>query len=156
MTTVGDGAFLADDTLVGSYELDGGWMRIAAAKIGKRAFLGNSGMTAPGRAVPKDGLVAVLSATPEKAKSGSSWPGHAAGASCAAPPSGGDRSRTYDPPARLKVARALVEVCRVVPAMGTVALAVLTAGAMEERPSVSANVARNGTQGCAEMERDSR
>ncbi|MEU0569931.1 Pls/PosA family non-ribosomal peptide synthetase, partial [Nonomuraea sp. NPDC005983] len=130
MTSVGDGAFLADDTMVAPYELDGGWMRIASARIGKRAFLGNSGMTAPGRKVPKDGLVGVLSATPKKAKSGSSYVGM--------PPvelrrtaEEGDRSRTYDPPARLKVARALVESCRVLPAMATVALAVLAAAALE-------------------------
>ncbi|MDJ0112077.1 amino acid adenylation protein, partial [Rhodococcus erythropolis] len=48
-TTVADGAFLADDTMVASYGLGGGWMHIEQAKIGKRAFLGNSGMTAPGR-----------------------------------------------------------------------------------------------------------
>ncbi|WP_393170279.1 Pls/PosA family non-ribosomal peptide synthetase [Nonomuraea marmarensis] len=130
MTSVGDGAFLADDTMVAPYELDGGWMRIASARIGKRAFLGNSGMTAPGRKVPKDGLVGVLSATPKKAKSGSSYVGM--------PPmelrrttEEGDRSRTYDPPARFKAARALVEVCRVVPAMCAVALAVLAAAAVE-------------------------
>ena len=43
MTTIGDEAFLADDTMIGSYELGGGWLRIKPAKIGKRAFLGNSG-----------------------------------------------------------------------------------------------------------------
>ncbi len=75
MTTVSDGAFLADDTLVAGYELGRGWMRIARAKVGKRAFLGNSGMTAPGRRVPRDGLVAVLSAAPQKSKAGSSWLG---------------------------------------------------------------------------------
>ena len=32
MTTVGDDAFLADDTLIGSYELAGGWMRIEQAR----------------------------------------------------------------------------------------------------------------------------
>ncbi|MFI7107729.1 Pls/PosA family non-ribosomal peptide synthetase [Nonomuraea sp. NPDC050227] len=130
MTSVGDGAFLADDTMVAPYELDGGWMRLASARIGKRAFLGNSGMTAPGRKVPKDGLVGVLSATPKKAKSGSSYVGM--------PPmelrrtaEEADRSRTYDPPARYRAARALVEVCRVVPAMGVVALAVLAVAAFE-------------------------
>ncbi|MFD1932470.1 MULTISPECIES: Pls/PosA family non-ribosomal peptide synthetase [Nonomuraea] len=129
MTSVGDGAFLADDTMVAPYELDGGWMRIAEARIGKRAFLGNSGMTAPGRKVPKDGLVGVLSATPKKAKSGSSYLGM--------PPvelrrtsQGGDRSRTYDPPARLKAARALVELCRLLPATCTAALAAVTAGVL--------------------------
>jgi non-ribosomal peptide synthetase-like protein len=123
MTTVGDGAFLADDTMVASYELGGGWLRVGAAKIGKRAFLGNSGMTAAGRAVPKNGLVAVLSATPKRAKAGSSWLGsppvqlrRVAGAS--------DASRTFAPPARLKVARALVELCRIVPVMAMVALGV--------------------------------
>jgi non-ribosomal peptide synthetase-like protein len=131
MTSVGDGAFLADDTMVAPYELEGGRLRVASARIGKRAFLGNSGMTAPGRKVPKDGLVGVLSATPKKAKVGSSYLGM--------PPvrlrrtvEGGDRGRTYDPPLRLKVARAAVELCRTVPAMATVALAVLVLAALEQ------------------------
>ncbi|MFF5207236.1 Pls/PosA family non-ribosomal peptide synthetase [Streptosporangium sp. NPDC000396] len=130
MTSVGDGAFLADDTMVAPYELDGGRFRVDHVRIGKRAFLGNSGMTAPGRKVPKDGLVAVLSAAPKKAKAGSSYLGM--------PPvelrrtaEGGDRSRTYDPPPRLKAARAAVEVFRIIPAMCTVATAVLVAAALE-------------------------
>jgi non-ribosomal peptide synthetase-like protein len=117
-TTVGDGAFLADDTMVASYELGGGWMHIDEAKIGKRAFLGNSGMTGPGRKVPKNSLVAVLSATPNKAKSGSSWLG--------SPPvrlrraaTSTDTSRTFDPPAKLKIARAVVETMRLIPVMVT-------------------------------------
>jgi non-ribosomal peptide synthetase-like protein len=124
MTTVGDGAFLADDTLIGSYELGRGWMRVEGAKVGKRAFLGNSGMIAPGRAVPKRGLVAVLSATPEHAKSGTSWLG--------SPPvrlrraaAEVDEERTFEPPVRLRVARALVEACRVVPVICTFGLGVL-------------------------------
>ncbi|WP_158854299.1 Pls/PosA family non-ribosomal peptide synthetase [Saccharothrix deserti] len=123
MTTIGDGAFLADDTMVASYELGGGWLRIAAARVGKRAFLGNSGMTAPGRSVPNRGLVGVLSATPKRAKAGSSYLGM--------PPmklpraaEQGDQSRTFDPPRRLVVARALVELCRIVPVMCHVALVV--------------------------------
>ncbi|MBT2554257.1 amino acid adenylation domain-containing protein [Arthrobacter sp. ISL-5] len=122
MTTVGEGAFLADDTMVASYELGGGWMRIAPAKIGKRSFLGNSGMTAAGRNVPKNSLVAVLSATPSKAKSGTSWLG--------SPPVrlrrtaiASDDTRTFQPRFGLKVARTLWELCRFVPVMLTVALA---------------------------------
>ncbi|MET7619856.1 Pls/PosA family non-ribosomal peptide synthetase [Streptomyces sp. NPDC005408] len=128
MTTVGDGAFLADDTMVASYELGGGWLRIAEARIGKKAFLGNSGMTAAGRSVPKRGLVGVLSSTPKRAKAGSSWLGM--------PPmklpraaEEGDQSRTFDPPKRLVWARAAVEVCRIVPVMCGVALAVLALAA---------------------------
>ncbi|MEU3482017.1 Pls/PosA family non-ribosomal peptide synthetase [Streptomyces sp. NPDC033753] len=129
LTTVGDGAFLADDTLTAPYELGGGWVRIGHSEIGRRAFLGNSGMTAPGRSVPDDGLVGVLSATPKKAKKGSSYLG--------LPPvklprsaAGADHSRTYDPPARLLWARGLVELCRLVPVFCSAALAVLTAAAL--------------------------
>jgi non-ribosomal peptide synthetase-like protein len=130
MTTVGDGAFLADDTMVASYELGGGWLRIAAARVGKRAFLGNSGMTAAGREVPNRGLVGVLSATPKGAKKGSSYLGM--------PPMQlpravevGDASRTFNPPRRLVLARAAVELCRLVPVMATVALAVVVLAGFE-------------------------
>ncbi|MEU8846879.1 Pls/PosA family non-ribosomal peptide synthetase [Streptomyces sp. NPDC048564] len=129
LTTVGEGAFLADDTLTAPYELGGGWMRIGRAEIGRRAFLGNSGMTAPGRTVPEGGLVGVLSATPKKAKKGTSYLG--------LPPvklprstADGDQSRTYDPPARLLWARALVELCRIVPVFCSAGLAVLTIAAL--------------------------
>jgi non-ribosomal peptide synthetase-like protein len=71
-TVIEDGAFLADDTMVASYELGGGWIYAAKTTVGRRAFLGNSGITQPGRRVPDDGLVAVLSAAPPKAKRGSS------------------------------------------------------------------------------------
>ncbi|WP_394816124.1 Pls/PosA family non-ribosomal peptide synthetase [Streptomyces mooreae] len=142
LTRVRDGAFLADDTLVAPYELGGGWLRIGAAEIGERAFLGNSGMTAPGRAVPARGLVGVLSATPEKAKKGSSYLGmppmrlpRTAGAA--------DRRLTYDPPARLLWARGLVEGCRLLPvlvsaALGLLAVAALAHLAAHASPAVAA------------------
>jgi len=97
-------------------------------KIGKRAFVGNSGMTAPGRKVPKASLVAVLSAAPRRktAHAGESWLG--------SPPAplrrtaeANDAGRTYDPPTRLKVARALVEAGRIVPVAFGAGLAVLVA-----------------------------
>ncbi|HYQ75061.1 Pls/PosA family non-ribosomal peptide synthetase [Cellulomonas sp.] len=111
LTSVGAGSFLADDTLIGSYELGRGWLRVERAKVGKRAFLGNSGMIAPGRAVPKRGLVAVLSGAPERAKPGTSWLGSPP-EPLRRTPGDSDTSRTFDPPARLRVARALVEACR--------------------------------------------
>jgi non-ribosomal peptide synthetase-like protein len=129
LTTVGDGAFLADDTLIAPYELGGGWLRIGRAEVGRKAFLGNSGMTAPGRAVPDRGLVGVLSAAPKKAKKGSSYLG--------LPPvklprsaEQGDQGRTYDPPARLLWARGLVELARLLPVFCSVTLGVLTAAAL--------------------------
>ena len=120
-TVVEDGAFLADDTMVASYELGGGWIHVATAYVGKRAFLGNSGITQPGRRVPDDGLVAVLSATPPKAKTGSSWLG--------SPPirlrrnaDSADAALTYAPPMRLKVMRGAVETLRLLPMMVSFAI----------------------------------
>ncbi len=122
MTSVGEGAFLADDTMIGTYEMSGGWLRVERAKVGKRAFLGNSGMTAPGRRVPKHGLVAVLSSAPEKAKKGTSWVG--------SPPmplrrdaAETDGERTFAPPVRLKVARGVIEVLRLLSVIATVGVA---------------------------------
>ena len=110
-TVVEDGAFLADDTMVASYELGGGWIHVAKATIGKRAFLGNSGITQPGRKVPDDGLVAVLSAAPHKAKAGSSWLGSPP-VRLRRQPTAADVLRTFHPSLRLKVLRAMVETCR--------------------------------------------
>ncbi|OMB96436.1 amino acid adenylation protein [Mycobacterium sp. NS-7484] len=129
-TEVQDGAFLADDTMVASYELGGGWIHVAKATIGKRAFLGNSGITQPGRKVPDDGLVAVLSATPHKAKAGSSWLG--------SPPvrlrrnaTAADALRTFHPSLRLKVMRSAVETCRLIPVIITFAIGVAVLGVLQ-------------------------
>lgn len=123
-TVIADGAFLADDTMVASYELGGGWIHVAPATIGKRAFLGNSGITQPGRRVPDEALVAVLSTAPHKAKTGSSWLGSppvrlrrkAADSSAA--------ERTFEPPPRLKLMRAVMETFRLIPVMVTFAIGV--------------------------------
>lgn len=131
LTSVGDGAFLADDTMLGMYELGGGWLRVERVKIGRRAFVGNSGMAAPGRKVPARGLVAVLSAAPRRTKAtkGSSWLGspptrlrRAVGAV--------DEARTYEPGRRLRLARAALEACRLVAVVVTGALVLLTVGSL--------------------------
>jgi non-ribosomal peptide synthetase-like protein len=123
LSQVNDQAFLADDTLIGGYELGGGWLRAERVKVGKRAFVGNSAMAAPGRKVPKRSLVAVLSLAPHRKATtpGTSWLG--------SPPSELRRTeqesaegRTYAPPARLKVARAVWEVARLLPIALSVAL----------------------------------
>jgi len=122
-TVVEDGAFLADDTMVASYELGGGWIHVAKATIGKRAFLGNSGITQPGRRVPDDGLVAVLSAAPHKAKRGSSWLGSPP-VRLRRKPTAADALRTFHPSGRLKLLRGLVETCRIIPLIVTFAVGV--------------------------------
>ena len=129
-TVVEDGAFLADDTMVASYELGGGWIHVATATIGKRAFLGNSGITQPGRRVPDDGLVAVLSATPHKAKAGSSWLGSPP-IRLRRQPTAADALRTFDPTPRLKARRGLVETCRLLPLIVTFAIGVGVLSALQ-------------------------
>ncbi|MET0452996.1 MAG: Pls/PosA family non-ribosomal peptide synthetase [Mycobacterium sp.] len=129
-TVVEDGAFLADDTMVASYELGGGWIHVATATIGKRAFLGNSGITQPGRRVPNDGLVAVLSATPHKAKAGSSWLGSPP-IRLRRQPTAADALRTFHPSRKLKFLRGLVETCRLIPLVVTFAIGVAVLGGLQ-------------------------
>ncbi|WP_106850063.1 Pls/PosA family non-ribosomal peptide synthetase [Blastococcus sp. Marseille-P5729] len=121
LTEIRDGAFLADDTLVAGYELGGGWVRTDRVKVGKRAFIGNSGMASGGRNVAKNSLVAVLSVAPHKSKAGTSWLG--------SPPvklrrnaREVDKSLTHKPTRRLKIRRGLVELCRAIPVMVTVGI----------------------------------
>ena len=121
MTTIRDGAFLADDTMVGSYELGGGWLRIRPAEIGKRAFVGNSGMAPGGHIVPTDGLVAVLSSAPAKSKAGSSWLGSPA-VRLRRTVAAADEGVTFRPRPGLRVARALWELGRIVPVIVTCAI----------------------------------
>ncbi|WP_072313414.1 Pls/PosA family non-ribosomal peptide synthetase [Agrococcus sp. Marseille-P2731] len=129
MTTVHTGAFLADDTLVASYELGGGWVRIAHAEIGERAFLGNSGMASAGNRIPNDALVAVLSAAPRKAKKGSSWLGSPP-VRLRRTPVEVDAARTYAPSPWLRIARALWELGRIVPVLVTVGIGIGVMGAL--------------------------
>lgn len=113
LTDIKEGSFLADDTLVGGYELGGGWMLTDQARVGRRSFLGNSGIAGPGRKLGKNSLVAVLSSTPKKARAGSNWWG--------SPPerlrrvavtTGSGENLTYNPGFGVKAARGFVETLR--------------------------------------------
>ncbi|GGX64392.1 Pls/PosA family non-ribosomal peptide synthetase [Streptomyces hiroshimensis] len=124
LLTVGDGAFLADDTLVAPYELRGGRLRLGTAHIGRRAFVGNSGTVGPGRSVPDHALIGVLSDAPEHSEPGTSWLGRPA-MPLPRVATAADAHRTFEPPRRLVAARAAVELCRVLPLMAGFALAEL-------------------------------
>ncbi|AGS35732.1 peptide synthase [Corynebacterium maris DSM 45190] len=132
LAEVKDGAFLADDTLVGGYELGGGWMLAGDTKIGRRSFVGNSGITGPGRKLAKNSLVAVLSSTPKKAKSGSNWWG--------SPPermrrvevtADGGEDRTYRPGTSVKIARGAIETLRLLAPMTSAMLLALVLGVLQ-------------------------
>ncbi|MFD9124656.1 Pls/PosA family non-ribosomal peptide synthetase [Kitasatospora sp. NPDC059571] len=127
---VDDGAFLADDTLIAPFEVRGGWLRIAPARVGRRSFVGNSGIVGPGRTLPDDALVGVLSDAPAHSEPGSSWLGRP-GIALPRVADTVEESRTYDPPRRLVFARAAVELCRFIPLVITAMLADLVFGALQ-------------------------
>ncbi|WP_280701547.1 Pls/PosA family non-ribosomal peptide synthetase [Kitasatospora sp. GP82] len=128
---VDDGAFLADDTLVAPFEMRGGWLRVGYAHVGRRAFVGNSGIVGPGRTLPDNALVGVLSDAPPHAEPGSSWLGRP-GISLPRVARTGDSSRTYEPTRRLVLARAAVELCRFLPVVLVALLGDLAFGALQE------------------------
>ncbi|MEV6948365.1 Pls/PosA family non-ribosomal peptide synthetase [Streptomyces sp. NPDC051172] len=111
---VDDGAFLADDTLVAPFELGDGWLRLGPVRIGRRAFVGNSGIVGPGRDVADHALVGVLSDAPAHCEPGTSWIGRPT-MPLPRVPGTGDPARTFTPPRRLVLARASVEICRLLP-----------------------------------------
>ena len=131
MTTVDNGSFLADDTMIAPYELSDGRLVVGTVRIGKRVFVGNSGMVGAGRKLPKGSLVGVLSAAPRKAKRNKSYLGMPP-ERLRRPSQDTDSSLTYNPPLKLKAIRAAVELCRVVPAACTAALLLLAAAAEVE------------------------
>ncbi|MDH6143638.1 non-ribosomal peptide synthetase-like protein [Kitasatospora sp. GP30] len=127
---VDDGAFLADDTLIAPFEVRGGWLRIGPSAVGQRAFVGNSGIVGPGTELPDRALVGVLSDAPVNATPGSSWLGRP-GIELPRVADAADEARTYAPPRRLLLARATVELCRLLPVILTVLLGDLVFGALE-------------------------
>ena len=116
LTSLKDGSFLADHSLVASHRSGFGWLNVGTSVIGERTFVGNSAIVGPDRDLPNDVLVAVLSSAPHRAPAGSSWLGRNAEPIARAQADAAD-DVTFQPPHRLKAARAFVELFRVVPAM---------------------------------------
>ena len=106
LMSAADGSFLADDTQLAPYELGGGWMRLGKASVGERSFVGNSGIVSPGHTVPDHSLIAVLANAPAHAEPHSSWMGRPA-MQLPRVAEAVDAARTFDPPRRLVIARAV-------------------------------------------------
>ncbi|MEJ5919298.1 Pls/PosA family non-ribosomal peptide synthetase [Corynebacterium sp. H78] len=118
LTAFEEGTFMADHSMVSATRYRNGWLHVGSSVIGERSFVGNSGIVGPDRDMAPDSLVAVLSSLPANIMAGTSWIGRV--------PTEIPRQRvqasleaTYNPPLRLKVARVLVEVCRLLPHMIT-------------------------------------
>ncbi|MGX5357847.1 Pls/PosA family non-ribosomal peptide synthetase [Kocuria sp. KH4] len=118
LTTFESGSFMADHSLVSSARTGFGWVHVGRSTVGERSFVGNSGIVGPGRDVPADSLIAVLSSAPEHAEAGTSWLGRMP-APISRVSDAADEDVTYRPRRRLLVARTLVESLRAVPFMVT-------------------------------------
>ncbi|MBD7996330.1 amino acid adenylation domain-containing protein [Arthrobacter sp. Sa2CUA1] len=125
LTDVGDRAFLADHSMVSVAKVRQGWLSLGPSQVGEKSFVGNSAIVGGGVSVPDNSLIAVLSSAPADMPEYSSFFGRPP-VELPRPVEEGDSSRTYDPPLRLKLARAAVEACRIIPAIITVWLALAT------------------------------
>ncbi len=125
LTRFADRSFLADHSMVASKRIRNGWVHLGAASVGEKSFVGNSAIVGPDRHVPDNSLLAVLSSAPKDMPANSSWFGRPA-VELPRPVDQGESSRTYNPSRRLLMARGAVEACRILPAVVTAWLALVT------------------------------
>ncbi|ASG19856.1 Pls/PosA family non-ribosomal peptide synthetase [Nitrospirillum viridazoti] len=111
---VGDRAFLADASLVGSPAIHGGLVRFAPTRVGHDTFVGNSAFLPAGADLPDNCLVGVLSTAPLDANRQTDWLG--------LPPvrlprrqkvEGISEAYTVAPTSRLIATRAVIEALRI-------------------------------------------
>jgi non-ribosomal peptide synthetase-like protein len=115
---IADGATIADEVSLGAARVESRWLTLAATRVGRRAFVGNSAVIPAGTTLGDHSLVGVLTATPsaegQAARNGVSWLG--------SPPillphrqssAGFSEQRTFLPSRRLLWSRAFCEMARV-------------------------------------------
>jgi non-ribosomal peptide synthetase-like protein len=130
---LGEGSFLADACIVGGLRIHRGWVELLQTKIGTRAFVGNSALTPSGVEVGNNSLIGVLSTPPaneHRSPDGSRWLGSPSfelpNATAAESDVQADESRTYRPPARLILLRALMEAMRMLLPAGIIAAHIIS------------------------------
>jgi non-ribosomal peptide synthetase-like protein len=114
---IGDESTVADEVSLGVAHVERGWLTAAPTRLGRRAFVGNSGVVPAGTELGDGSLVGVLSITPEgdrAAQPGATWLGSPPlrlprRQESAAFPEG----RTFRPSRKLRLARAAFEILRV-------------------------------------------
>jgi non-ribosomal peptide synthetase-like protein len=125
LTTFAPTSFAADDVVLATARVRDGWLYVAPISVGARSFLGNGAVLGAGTTVGEDSLIGLLTTAPRSAADGTSWLG--------APPlelprrrACGDPGRTTDPTRRRFLARAGMELIRILaPATASVVLASL-------------------------------
>ena len=124
LLAIGDDCTIADEVSLGAARVEGGWMTLAATKLGRRVFVGNSAVIPAGTELADETLIGVLTIAPvstidpanicETARKGAGWlgsppiflPRRQAGAAFSA-------QRTFRPPRTVQWARGCFETLRV-------------------------------------------
>ncbi|MFJ2620680.1 Pls/PosA family non-ribosomal peptide synthetase [Glutamicibacter sp. NPDC087344] len=125
LTRIDDRSFMADHSLASHPRVRGQWLQLGHTRVEEKSFVGNSGIVGPDTVVPKDSLIAVLSSTPKDMPEASNWFGRPA-MELPRPVDQAESSLTYNPPRQLVLARIAVEICRIIPMLVTIWLALAT------------------------------
>ncbi len=131
LTSFAEMSFTADDVALIPARARGGWLHVAPVEIGGGTFLGNGAILEGGTTLGRGCLVGVLTTAPRATLDGTSWFGSPA-LELPRVPDRTDPARTTHPPRRLIVARAAMELIRILlPASLSVVLAALVFWALE-------------------------
>jgi len=88
-----------------------GWMAIESIEVGNHSFLGPGSILRGGTRLEDDSLLGVMTLSPRRPAAGTSWLGTPA-LELPRVPDATDPSRTVNPPRRLKLARGVMDVLR--------------------------------------------
>lgn len=115
---IDEGGTVADEASLSAARIEGGWMTLAATRLGRRSFIGNGAVVPPGTVLGDGSLVGVLSVPPPVASDAAaphrSWLGSPAIRLPRRQPSPEfPEQRTFCPPRRLWLTRAAIEILRV-------------------------------------------
>jgi len=128
LLSIGDESFIADSVSLGAPRVRDGWLTIGKNHLGKRSFIGNSALLPPGTVIGDNVLIGCLSVPPaepaDALREDTDWIGSPA---IFLPQrqrtAGFSEETTFDPPAKLRVQRAVIEFVRVIaPSTGFIIL----------------------------------
>jgi non-ribosomal peptide synthetase-like protein len=112
LVSFGELAQATDDVGFCTARARDGWLHVAPIEIGSRTFVGPGAVLREGTRIGDDCLIGVLTAAPREADNGTSWFG-APPLELPRVPDVADPARTTNPPARLILARAAMDLVRI-------------------------------------------
>jgi len=119
LLSIGEESFIADSVSLGAPRVRDGYVTIGPNRIGRRSFIGNSAMLPPGTVIGDGVLIGCLSTPPrnpaDALRRDTAWLGSPALFLPRRQASAGfSEETTFNPPVRLRILRALIELVRVI------------------------------------------